>query len=513
MTDDDDRDERPRRGGSGGGRGGGGGGGGLGALFALILFAFRHPKLTLVAGVVIALFVVFSDDVTPTDATDQSEFATGATLDPAVYDEALVYEPLAEGREQGPPERYSLIDYAPTRRSQGRQGSCVGWATGYAARTILDAKQSGRPPDDVAFSPAFIYNPIALDDCNGTYLKKALEGMERNGALSWSRFPYDETSCSRRPDDEERREAQTNRIAGFTRLSLDTDDYRTNSEAVKTHLAQGAPVVIGMRVGGSFSRDMYGKKVWTPLANEYDQAKHWGGHAMAVIGYDDMLEGGAFQLMNSWGHRWGENGVAWVRYSDFDHFVREAFGLYPMGSAVKRDTVEQQIRFGLVTPRTLDRLSLRKVDALTWRTTSPISKGDRFKVEFSNTRPVYTYIFGQESDGSSYVLFPYTDKHSPYCGTTGTRIFPRKQSLTADEVGTRDSIAVVISPKALDFHELNERISAASPSDYPGKLRAALGRNLSTQANVRSVDRLVELRTNENDPDKLHALVIEFDKR
>ena len=36
------------------------------------------------------------------------------------------------------------------------------------------------------------------------------------------------------------------------------------------------------------------------------------------------------------------------------------------------------------------------------------------------------------------VLFPYTEKHSPYCGTTGTRVFPRKQSLTADDVGTRD---------------------------------------------------------------------------
>lgn len=504
MTDDDDRRDRPSR-----------GGGGAGALFALLFFAFRHPKITLVLGVIVALFVVFSDDPVPVPSNDEaSEVSLGATLDESVYDEALVYEPLASEREGRLPERYSLLEYAPQRQNQGTQGSCVGWATGYAARTILSARATGKPPDEIAFSPSFVYNPIALDKCNGTYLKRALEGLEQNGALPFERFPYDEDTCARRPDARESREARAHRIAGYTRLSLDADDYRTNTDAIKTHLAQGAPVVIGMRVGGSFySRGMKGRKVWKPERHEYAESSSWSGHAMAVIGYDDLLEGGAFQLMNSWGEDWGEGGVGWVRYDDFSHFVREAFGLYPMGAAATQATTEQRIRFGLVTPTTLERLSLRRVDDLTWRTTAPIRAGDRFKVEFSNTRPVYTYIFGEETDGSSYVLFPYTDKHSPYCGTTGTRLFPRSQSLTADAQGTRDSIAVVVSPKPLDVRALNRRITGAAGVDYPAKLRAALGASLSSAARTSSVEKLIELASSESRDDRVHALVIEFDKR
>ena len=54
------------------------------------------------------------------------------------------------------------------------------------------------------------------------------------------------------------------------------------------------------------------------------------------------------------------------------------------------------------------------------------------------------YLFGEETDGSSYVLFPYTEKHSPYCGITGTRLFPSDHSLEADDVGTVDVMAVVV---------------------------------------------------------------------
>lgn len=42
-----------------------------------------------------------------------------------------------------------------------------------------------------------------------------------------------------------------------------------------------------------------------------------GGHAMVVIAYDDNKYGGSFQVLNSWGEDWGNNGKAWVPYRDF----------------------------------------------------------------------------------------------------------------------------------------------------------------------------------------------------
>jgi C1A family cysteine protease len=46
-----------------------------------------------------------------------------------------------------------------------------------------------------------------------------------------------------------------------------------------------------------------------------------------------------FLIMNSWGAEWGVNGFAWVRYRDFNYYVREAYGLDPMqkvGAAATR---------------------------------------------------------------------------------------------------------------------------------------------------------------------------------
>ena len=64
-------------------------------------------------------------------------------------------------------------------------------------------------------------------------------------------------------------------------------------------------------------------------------SKTYGGHAMTVIGYDDNAK--AFQLMNSWGAEWGNRGTTWVPYKAFEDWVREAYGLYPMGKAQDAD--------------------------------------------------------------------------------------------------------------------------------------------------------------------------------
>ena len=41
---------------------------------------------------------------------------------------------------------------------------------------------------------------------------------------------------------------------------------------------------------------------------------------MTIVGYDDTVNGGSFRIVNSWGTDWGDNGYAWIRYSDFKKF-------------------------------------------------------------------------------------------------------------------------------------------------------------------------------------------------
>ena len=91
---------------------------------------------------------------------------SGYNFDANETKKAQVYEGLEDDSKKNPlPEMVSLAAFAPTRQNQGKQGSCVAWSSMYAARTILEAASTRQDPNSVAYSPAFLYNNIALDNC------------------------------------------------------------------------------------------------------------------------------------------------------------------------------------------------------------------------------------------------------------------------------------------------------------------------------------------------------------
>ncbi len=488
MTPDD---PQPRRSSPTPPRRGGGGGGGLGSLLPLLIgLLMKNPKLMLVVLVGFGLFYFLGGMKGCAgggggDMISQlASFATGANFDPKLYDQAEVYEPLADNVKNPLPERVTLERFCPPRLNQGQQGSCVAWASAYAARTIVQAKAKGATPSTAeAFSPSYLYNQIKIEDsdCQGSYIYRAMENMLDGGVLPYSRFAYTDQSCSKQPNDQERQQARQFRIKGFQRLTLGADEQRTDMLAMKQHLAQGSPIVIGMMVGGSFMQEMEGQEAWLPTERDYAQAG-FGGHAMCVVGYDDYKFGdtGGFLIMNSWGPEWGRNGMAWVPYPVFDHFGKEAYAVYPQGDGVDVKPSTFDLKFGFVDNATGANIALRGTGGNVFRTVSPIAKGTRFKVEVTNNTECYTYLFGEETDGSSYVLFPYTEKHSPYCGITGTRLFPSDHSLEADEVGTVDVMAVVVYNQPVDYRRLNEQLKASAARGLAAKLQDVLGAELST---------------------------------
>lgn len=463
------------------------GGGMLGKILPfLLLFLFKRPKLLIPVLIIGGIWFFFfggnqmlSGGEEANSGFDDSMFSFGASFDQEKYDKTEVFAPLAAGSWNGLPSRVSLEAYAPKRRQQGRQGSCVGWASAYSASTILHSRATGKDPNSVAFSPAYLYNQIALQGCQGAYMLDAMKAMHQNGGLPYNDFRYDESSCRKKPQSSEIAKARNFKIKGYNRLTLDHDRYTPDILAIKQNINQGAPVVIGMQVGGTFMSRMVGQKVWRPTQRDYTQ-RGFSGHAMTVIGYDDNLDGGAFQIMNSWGERWGDDGIGWVKYRDFETFVKEAYGLYPMGSAdnsgaEKFDDKKLAVEFGLLDLQTEKTISLERQGDITFNSTRPIKKGDKFKVLVANSIECYIYVFGQETDGSSYVLFPYTQKHSAYCGITGTRLFPRDYSMVADNLGNKDYMAVVVSKRELNFNQLNTAINNSRQSTYAGKLKEALG--------------------------------------
>lgn len=484
---------------------------GLGNLLPLLLGLFiRYPKIFILVIILGGIFYWFGGSQNGImKQAAASLLATGCNFDQKEYDKAEVFEPLALNDKNPLPEHFSLEKYCPKRLNQGEQGSCVAWASAYACRTILEAQKEASNPDEVAFSPSFLYNQIGLDGCQGSYIIRAMEKMKEDGLIPLDKFPYSDQDCSRQPTSEQKALAQRYTMSGFNRLTLDGDDYKIDLNAIRQNVSQGAPVVIGMMVGGSFMHSMVGKKVWIPEDQDY-QMNNFGGHAMCIIGYDDYLEGGAFQLMNSWGNDWGIDGLAWVRYKDFQFFGKEAYGVYPMGTKGIEENTIFSMGIALVNNETNKRMEVFKTAEQLFKLVEPINKNTKFKIEVENSLACYTYIFGEESDGSSYVLFPYTSKHSPYCGITGTRLFPKDYSLSPDSLSNHDHIVILVTKKPIDFNRLNLDINNNRGKNYMEKVNLTIKDQSIKQVKFIDGDQ-VKFETKSDDTQNMVAVFFEID--
>ena len=472
----------------------GGGGGGLMNFLPLLLGLFsgggggkKIILLLLLAGGAAYYFFIRKGGG-GTDTVQNLFSQSGYSFSPEQFKKANVYEGLEADNTKNPlPESVSLLRFAPDRKNQGKQGSCVAWSSVYAARSIVEAASTGQSGNNTAYSPAFVYNQIALEGCQGSYIQKAMEVMTNNGALSFNDFPYDDQDCRRQASSSLMNKAAENRMHGFTRLTETADVNGINIRAVKEHLAKDAPVVIGMMVGGTFMQDMMGKEMWAPTNEDLSQAG-FGGHALCVIGYDDRKQ--AFQIMNSWGPEWGNNGIAWVRYADFKEFVREAYGIDPMPKRGAALDVGFECTIGLVKNEGKQYIPLKVNTGNIFETVNSLTAGTKFKMEIKNSTECNIYIFGQETDGSSYTLFPYPDKadpaktaFSPYCGITGYRLFPRGKSLVPDSIGHKDVFAIVVTKQPIDWYATNTAISKSSGADYAARLMEALHGSSNSNVN------------------------------
>lgn len=214
------------------------------------------------------------------------------------------------------PQFVDLSSFFPVPGNQGAQGSCVGWAVGYALKTYQEAfeTQTVRPTSYNHFSPAFVFNSIKQgDDCfAGSRITDALDLVASYGAVSMDAFPYKEDACSPPSDDIIARGADF-KIESYRRLE------RGNIFAIREALANEKPVVAGMYVYPSFGYwEGNGNYVHDP-ENEFPEEYH----AVTIVGYDNERQ--ALKLINSWGTDWGDDGYAWVDYRAARKLIREAY--------------------------------------------------------------------------------------------------------------------------------------------------------------------------------------------
>ncbi|MFT4017031.1 MAG: C1 family peptidase [Agriterribacter sp.] len=531
MTDDQpDQPEQFNDGGGGRGGGGfpgGGGGGGLLAFIPLLLRIFGFKGILVIGALALGAYFFMGkggcSGILNQVGDNSGALSTGGILDPKQFGRASIYEALEADDAKNPlPEVANLQKFAPLVGNQGEQGSCVAWSSAFGARTILEATRTGQDPDQLKFSPAFLYNQIGLDGCQGSYIIRAMEYMTKQGSVPYELFPYTDQNCTRQPDNSMIQQAAQYKMRGFNRLTKGDNTEDLDLRAIRENLSQGAPVVIGMMVGQSYMQNMLGKDVWIPEPGDASMMG-FGGHAQCVVGYDDKKYGGSFLIMNSWGPEWGNNGFAWVRYPDFVTYVREAYGLEPMAkpnTALACEIGLVQVQYDGKKTVSAGYIPLKATSGNRFEAVSPVRLGTRFKMEVKNNAECYIYVFSKETDGTSYALFPYPNaddptktKYSPFCGIAGYRLFPKDKSMTPDSVGTKETMTVIVSKQPLDWYNLNKTISQQPQTDYGTRVNNAIRSNAVTGVRYESTSTgTIKFQTAATD-NQVVACIVDFSKQ
>jgi len=397
------------------------------------------------------------------------------------------------------PATYSIREFLPEIADQGQEGTCVGWSAAYYMRTAMEAGKlglGGQPAKiaATAFSPSWLYGQVksGLDNgcTDGVFLEDALEVMKTKGTALLSCAP---ANCETKYDQCDYAATQY-KIADYATLFNPKDkdatpDQRIN--AIKSALVEGKnAVLIGMMVPPSFIEEA--THFWQAAPGEsLDNTA--GGHAMAVVGYDDHMNGGAFLIANSWGKAWGKDGFTWAKYGDLVRFTRNAYQIFPEPAAKPQPqavTLKGNVDFSIsnagmavhstvykgiqVTPDQPD----SKIEMITYNMSQPYASGTRFKMMISNTKQSYVYILGSDQQNRVSALFPYNSEDvvtSAMVPANSTVLMPSANaSFTLDEVKGEDYFVVFISQNELNLDELANKVKNAEGTIVQ-KAYAALG--------------------------------------
>jgi len=454
------------------------------------------------------------------------EGGTGLLMDSEKYEATPLSAPILTRSFTSLPTKFSLKSYAPTPGNQGRQGSCVGWASSYGARTIAFAVRNGwnNQKDKInanAFSPSFVYNqiknPTDYKCQRGSYIADALTLLQRVGDLKNRDFPYNQGDCNRKPTLSEKTFAKSNSIITYERLARWNNPYNLVGK-VKKAISQKNPVIIGMFKYGTLSG--YGE-LWTPKS-----ISNRGGHAMVVVGYDDNKYGGAFEIMNSWGTNFRNGGFFWVRYNDFNTYVKTAYVLIDNGrydndkkidNNVIASSIEGEIKLmlnnGNHIPISLSNNATRnfnivKATKATYTVNESYKSGSQFRIYLKSKQRGYVYLIGYGgADKSVHKLYPF-DKYSPLFNYTNSEIaIPNEDYfIEFDNKPGQDILCVLYSTEPLDIESI---VSSSKNGDFVSSLKRSLGNKIYSGENLTfSKDKIAFKASSKNKNSKVVPIFI-----
>jgi len=441
-------------------------------------------------------------------------YGKGAILDPVLYEQTDAKPVLVSRSYTSLPPSVSLKQYSPIPESQGQYGTCVGWSTAFAARTISESIALGRTNrttnSENVFSPAFVYKNISDNEGkNGAIISYALDFIRDNGIVK--RQAVEKTTAFEKIPLSLFANARRYPISGYVRLfSNQSGKPGTISERVppvKKSLAEGKPVIIGMNCADSFNK---AKDIWQPIENP--NAKY-GGHAMCVVGYDDDKGGGAFEIQNSWGTDWGNEGYIWIRYSDFAAFVYEAYEIIENLSNYM-ETVQFAASIEIEVYNNPRGMPVTYDQQGFYRTTLTYPEGTQFQFQMTNKKPAYVYAFSV--DNRSTVLervFPSAGTSPVLDYTDSTVAWPSEfESMELSGPADTDYLIVLYSKEALNIDAIEKRF-AGERGSFPQRVERAVGSNFIPFSSVQYANNKMEFTAQTQNLKAVLGLLLAIDRQ
>ncbi len=413
------------------------------------------------------------------------------------------------------PLRTSLRKHCPVPGDQKQTGSCVGWAVGYGALTIMRAQQAGITDasqiTEMAHSAAFIYNQIRLnaEDCTaGAYIEDALALLKSSGDCLEKSFNYNQQDCRTLPEKLHVQEAFRYRIQDYaTVFDLNEPPKNKVSKACKV-LATKTPIIVGMSITSGFWEIKPGARKWYPREEEQPN----GYHAMVLVGYDNVEK--EFELLNSFGASWGNNGFIRIRYDDFERLCRYAYVLAPMDAGVMSPTdlvtdftntataLSGEFVFrkpaGYLTTGDGDEVPFfeevatqRKPSEGIYTTQQPwFEVGDVFQlVAREIPRGRYAYVFSQSPDRSVNLHFPRLAAAGKTAGfvleNTAEIVIPNEETVLQLPVPGSDYLCILYSYAPISDVERRLQDLQESALDFPARVAEAFADVLISAQQVR----------------------------
>ena len=212
-----------------------------------------------------------------------------------------MYEPpLIQLKKVLPPPRDQKI------LNQHSEGACTGFALAAAINLLYSrAKEDVRVSARMLYEMARRHDEWPGEDYDGSSLRGTIKGWNNMGVCRDKLWPY---RVSRKGDLTVRRakDARSQTLGAYYRLHPQINHYHAA-------LNEAGVIVVSAMVHAGWDEPEDGH------IRKHDKTD--GGHAFAVVGYDEK----GFWVQNSWTDGWGDKGLALWSYEDWIENVMDAW--------------------------------------------------------------------------------------------------------------------------------------------------------------------------------------------